>query len=77
MRIHRVKDLLELFVELNEVAINTSECFKLVHAVELLINLVPLDVIKPVCWVWLLLDSSTWSGEEESPLRDVNLIVSK
>jgi len=61
MRLVGIKDLLEFLVEFNKVGINTFECFKLVHAIELLINLIPFDVIKPISWIWLSWDWTTWA----------------
>ena len=77
MCLSSIEDLLEFLVELNKVAIDASEGLELIHAVKLLINLGPFDIIKPVSWIWLRLDSSTCTSKEESPLLKVNFISTK
>mmetsp|Transcript_11724 Transcript_11724/g.17934 ORF Transcript_11724/g.17934 Transcript_11724/m.17934 type:complete len:320 (+) Transcript_11724:685-1644(+) len=77
MRGRRVEDLLELLVELNEVVVDTLEVLQLAHAVELLVDLTPLEVIEPVGWVGLGVNGTTGSSQEEAPLTHVDLVISE
>jgi hypothetical protein len=75
--IGRIKDLLEFLMVLDKVAINTPECWQLGHGVQLFVDLSPLDFIQPVSWVWFLLNLSTWTGQEELPLIQVNGVATE
>lgn len=77
MSIWSIINLFELFVELNEVAFDSLEDFKLVNGVQLLIELRPLNVIEPVGWIWLDINLTTWTSQKESPFYQVNLVVSE
>ena len=73
-----IKDLLELNIEVDEVLFNTFEDGQLsVHNVELLVALLPLEIIKPLSRVRLLIDLARWAGKEESPLTHINLVVAE
>jgi len=72
-----IEDLLEFLMELNKVAINTLEGVQLAHAVELFVDLCPLNIIEPVSWVWFLLNLTTGACQEESPLWHIDLVISE
>ena len=74
----RVEDFLELDVEVDEVLLDSFEDWKLdVHNMELFVGLHPLEVIKPLSRVGLLVDLTRWACKEEAPLLHVYLVVSE
>lgn len=77
MSLSGIEYLLELLVELDEVAVNSLESFKLAHHIQLLVNLTPLDVVQPVGRIWFRFNRSTRSREEEPPLLLIDLVVTE
>jgi hypothetical protein len=65
-------------LELNEVGIETLENLQVAGSIsQLLVHLTPLKIIKPGCGIWLLLNLSTRTGKEESPLLLINFVISE
>jgi hypothetical protein len=72
-----IEDFLELLMVLNEVLVHTFEHLQLTHCIQLLVSLSPLYVIKPICWIWFRLNSSTWTSKEKSPFILIDLVVTE
>lgn len=78
MRFRTVKYLLEFDVEVDEVLFNALEHGNvLVHVVELLVGLLPLEIVEPLSWIGFLVNLTARSGKEETPFSHVDLVISK
>jgi hypothetical protein len=73
----RIEDSLELLVMSEEVLVKTLEAWEdLAHGNELLANISPCEIIKPVSGILLNLDVSLGTCEEEPQLIRVHLVSS-
>lgn len=70
-----VEDLLEFLLVGDEEFSESFEGVELGHGKDVLVGFSPLEIIKPICWILLNLNLALWSGEEESQLCGVHLVV--